>query len=107
MDGDNDYGLSTYSLSSGAANLIIPSRIDCYNVTGDYIYYQKNGAGAGIYRCLTNGSNEELLISGNYTALHTTSQYLYFYEYGNDSACYQMPLSGAGNDIGVFTPEKL
>ena len=81
--------------------------IICYNVTGDYIYYQKNGEGAGIYRCLTDGSNEELLISGNYTALHTTSQYLYFYEYGNDSACYQMPLSGTGNDIGVFTPEKL
>ncbi len=107
MDGDNDYGLSAYSLSSGTANLIIPSRIDCYNVTGDYIYYQKNGEGAGIYRCLTDGSNEELLISGNYTALHTTSQYLYFYKYGNDSACYQMPLSGTGNDIGVFTPEKL
>lgn len=45
MDGDNDYGLSTYSLSSGAANLIIPSRIDCYNVTGDYILLTEKWSG--------------------------------------------------------------
>ena len=94
----DDYSITRLDISSTTETTIVPDRVDCYNIYGDYIYYQKNdSATCGLYRCRTDGTEEELIALGNFTSIHVTSQYVYFYEFVNDTVCYKTPTTGAIN----------
>ena len=54
-------------------------RVDCFNLAGGYIYYQKNSADEpALKRMALDGSNVEIVASGNYTHINATSRYVYF-----------------------------
>lgn len=92
---DDDYSLHKLTLSSGEDVKITDCRVDCYNVTDYYIYYQKNDKESpALMRCDYDGNNSELVAEGNYTQLNATTQYLYFKMFGADNMMYHTPVSG-------------
>lgn len=42
MDCENDYRIAKVDLTNGEKTLVTDCRVDCYNVTGDKIFFQKN-----------------------------------------------------------------
>lgn len=95
MDIENDYRLCRYSLASEEVEVVISDRLDCYNITDYYIYYQiSDGDNSALMRSDLDGSNTEVVAYGTYRDLNATSQYLYFREFGNDIATYRTPVDG-------------
>lgn len=104
MNAEDNYSITRYNLTTGEEAAVVPDRVDCYNIYGDYIYYQKNAPDQqGLYRCYTDGSSEELIQAGNFTSIHVTSSYVYFYDFNNDANCYKTPTSGDVN-VTPFQP---
>lgn len=96
MNVSDNYKLYSYAINDGAVKKLTDDRVDTYNVTPDYIYYQKNGeTDCALKRMRKDGSESEIIISGNYSELNATSQYLYFKEFDTDLPIYQTPVSGA------------
>ncbi len=95
MDMEHDYRLCSYNLSDGAVTVITSDRIDFYNVTSEYIYYQKSSqTESALKRIRLDGSQEELIAEGIYCNINITSRYVYFQEYNSPSAIYHMPVNG-------------
>lgn len=98
LDTENDYQLCRYSLAAGTAEVLTTDRVDCFNVYGSYIYYQKNDAKApALMRMMIDGTNPELVAEGNYTDINITSQYVYFHAFGADTPVYRTPIGGAAS----------
>lgn len=105
MDCAQNYALAKLDLSASTATVLVPDRIESYNVYGDVIYFQKNDTEGNAALCSihTDGSNYKEILSGNYTNINVTSQYVYFSEYGNEDLIYKMPTNGDGT-VSVFEP---
>lgn len=96
LDVANDYRLCRYSLSLNVIEALTNDRVDCFNVGGGFIYYQKNGGaksaaqpGAAQLKCMrTDGSDVRVIAEGNYTNINMTSQYVYFQTFGDDTVMY-------------------
>lgn len=102
LDVEGNYRLCRYSLSRREIQILTLDRVDCFNVGGGYIYYQKNGSEPQL-RCMrTDGTDNFALADGNYTNINMTSGYVYFQEYGDESQTYHSPLGSSG--YSVFTP---
>lgn len=95
MDVANNYRLCRYSLSQDVIEVLTHDRIDCFNVNGSYIYYQKNGADAQLKCMLTDGSNVMVIAEGNYTNINMTSRYVYFQPFGDETTMYHSPLGSS------------
>ncbi len=92
MDPANDYRLCRYSRSENVIEVLTEDRVDCFNVGGGYIYYQKNGADARL-KCMKNdGSEAKDIAEGNYTHINMTSRYVYFHAFGDDATLYHSAL---------------
>lgn len=95
MDIENDYRLCAYSLASDELQIITDDRIDFFNVTPYYIYYQKSSETApALKRIGLDGSNEEVVAEGTYHRIHATSQYIYFQEFNDAVTIYHTPITG-------------
>lgn len=95
MDMEHNYRLCSYDLSDGEVTVITSDRIDFYNVTSDYIYYQKSSpTSPALKRIRLDGSHEELIAEGNYCNINITSRYVYFQEFGSPLTIYHMPANG-------------
>lgn len=95
MDIENNYRLCALSLSDGEVRIITNDRIDFYNVTPEYIYYQKSSeTNPALKRIRLDGSAEEIVAEGTYRNLSATSQYLYFREYNDDMTIYHTSVNG-------------
>lgn len=96
MDVANNYRLCRYSLSQEIVEVLTHDRVDCFNVGGGYIYYQKNGkkdgSGAQLKCMLTDGSNVTVIAEGNYTNINMTSRYVYFQPFEDETILYHSPL---------------
>lgn len=92
LDVANDYRLCRYSRSQNVIEVLTQDRVDCFNVGGGFIYYQKNGADAALKCMRTDGSGAKVIAEGNYTHINMTSQYVYFQEFGNDVVLYHSQL---------------
>lgn len=104
LDVEGNYRLCRYSLSRNEIQILTRDRVDCFNVGGGYIYYQKNGSEPQL-RCMrTDGTDNFALADGNYTNINMTSGYVYFQEYGDESQTYHSPLGSSGYD--VFLPSS-
>lgn len=105
MDCDANYALASLNLTAEKHALLTNDRIDCFNVYGDYIYFQRNGENgdAALCRMKTDGSDYQVIQTGNYTNINVTSRYVYFNEFGNDDVVFQMP-TGKDTTVEVFTP---
>ncbi|MGN1148109.1 MAG: DUF5050 domain-containing protein [Lachnospiraceae bacterium] len=96
LDVASDYRLCRYSLSGDVVEILTHDRVDCFNLAGGYIYYQKNSASEpALMRMTLDGQNVETIMEGNYTHLSATSRYVYFSAFGSDVPVYRTPVSGA------------
>ena len=95
MDPDQNYALSRVDLSTGEKTILSKDRLDCFNIYGNMIYYQKSSTtNPGLYRIDLEGNNLEKIMDGIYTNINITSRYVYFYSYENDKTCYLTPTNG-------------
>ena len=96
LDLDTNYRLFRYHMSTGETEQLTTDRVDCYNIGGGYIYYQKNSSTSPQLICMqVDGSNPTLVAEGNYTNINMTSHYVYFQEFGQEYTTYHCPLGSA------------
>ena len=96
LDVANDYRLCRYSLSQDMVEVLTNDRVDCFNVGGGYIYYQKNSTTEPQLKCMSiNGSNAQVLAEGIYTDINLSSRYVYFKEFGDSTTLYHSPLGSS------------
>lgn len=95
LDCMNNYALLKLDLEAMTFSQIVDDRIDCYNVYGDYIYYQKSDPDSPcLCRIRTDGSGYEEIAAGNYTEINVTSRYVYFRMFGSDTSFFCTPTTG-------------
>ena len=91
----NNYRLCRYSLSGNVIEVLTEDRIDSYNLTPNLIYYQKNSAtDPCLMRMGLDGSNPEVVASGNYSDINATSRYVYFHPFETAFPVYRTPVDG-------------
>lgn len=96
LDVANDYRLCRYSLSEDRVEILTHDRVDCFNLAGGYLYYQKNDAAEPALKRMTlEGGAVETVMEGNFTHISATSRYVYFSPFGADAPLYRTPVSGA------------
>lgn len=97
LDAADNYTLSRYEKDTGSVSKLTQCRIDCYNLTEEYVYYQKNDAAApALCRMRLDGSfGEETVMEGTFTGIHTTSRYVYFSSFQNPDLVFQTPANGS------------
>lgn len=103
LDGENDYHLSRYDKTGGAVTDLTGCRVDSYNLSRDYIYYQKNEDPALCRISLNGDPQEEVVMPGAFKNISVTSRYVYFKEFSGTETCYQTPADGPVN-VGPFYP---
>lgn len=97
LDISSDYRLCRYSLSGGVVEILTHNRVDCYNLAGGYLYYQKNSATEpALMRMTLDGQNVETLMEGNFTHINVTSQYVYFTAFDAETPVYRTAIGGSG-----------
>lgn len=101
MDCENDYRIAKVDLTNGEKTLVTDCRVDCYNVAGDKIFFQKNDKTDPAICCInTDGSNYQELKKGNYTAINVTSTYVYFKDFTTKTPYYtSVAAPGNGTDF--------
>lgn len=105
MDCDNDYRLARIDLTTNESTLITDDRVDCYNVSGDYIYYQRNNESSpALCRIRTDGSDYTVIAEGVYTEINATSSYVYFKDY--ESGIVYRVATANPDTIEIFNPGK-
>lgn len=106
LDCSNNYRLARIHRKSGEKEFITEERIDCYNVYGNYIYYQTNHPTApALYRIPTEVlTQEELIATGIYCDINITSSYVYFRSFQAKDQFFQTPTNGAVN-VTAFSTE--
>lgn len=103
LDVANNYRLCRYSISRNEIQVMTNDRVDCYNVGGGYIYYQKNSASQPQLKYMSvSGGASYVLAEGNYTHINLTSQYVYFQSFNDNTTMYHAPL-GSSN-YSIFSP---
>lgn len=96
LDVASDYRLCRYSLSGDVVEVLTHDRVDCYNLAGGYLYYQRNSAtDPALIRMGLDGQNAELLMEGNFTHINATSRYVYFTAFGAEMPIYRVPIGGS------------
>lgn len=95
LDVAGDYRLCRYSLSEDKVEVLTHDRVDCFNLAGGYIYYQKNSVSEPALKRMTlSGQDAEIVAEGNYTRINVTSRYVYFSLYDNEMLIYRTPING-------------
>ncbi len=93
MDCDNNYSLAKADLSTGEKTLLCDDRVDCYNIYGEYIYFQRSTDEPALCRMRTDGSDYTVIKTGVYTQINVTSQYVYFKDF-TSGATFRVPTEG-------------
>ncbi len=100
MDVANAYRLCRYSLSQNVVEVLTEDRVDCFNMGGGYIYYQKNSSEEPQLKCMrTDGSDVKVIAQGNYTHINMTSRYVYFQDFTDEVTMYHSPLGSDSYEI--------
>lgn len=110
MDVSNNYRLCRRLLTSPGESadieILTTDRIDMFNLSGDYIYYQKSSqTEPALKRMRIDGSENEIIAEGVYQNINITSYYVYFNEYGAPYPIYKTPVGGAPN-VTEFTAAR-
>ena len=104
LDNENNYTLASTDLSgSSAITTLSDDRIDCYNITGNYIYFQRNSTSApALCRMKTDGSDYTVIAEGNYTNINATETDVYFRDFAS-GVMYKTPIADP-SDVEIFNP---
>ena len=93
IDVANNYRLCRYVRSSEIIEVLTEERVECFNVGGGYIYYQKASATAPALKMMsTDGSITVTIAEGNFTNINMTSRYVYFQDYEDENTMYHSPI---------------
>lgn len=105
MDVDHGYRLACYDLTTGEFRALTEDRIDCFNVSDFYIYYQRNNKETpALMRMQKDGSDPEVIAEGIFCDINLTSDYLYCRVFGTQMPIYHMPLNST--ELTVFDGAK-
>ena len=100
MDLSQHYALSRLELTSGTVETLTTDRVEFFNVSDDYVFYQTvDRESPALKRINKDGSGMVTLAEGVYHNLCLTSRYLYFNAYGDDITMYHC-------EIGSDYPEE-
>lgn len=104
LDNENNYTLASTDLSgSSAITTLSDDRIDCYNITGNYIYFQRNSTSTpALCRMKTDGSDYTVIAEGNYTNINATETDVYFRDFAS-GVMYKTPIADP-SDVEIFNP---
>lgn len=93
-----DYCLCRYGLDGDrTVEILTHDRVDCYNIAGGYIYYQRNSVDSPALMMMgLDGSNPQHVADGNYTHISVTSRYVYFRMFGDDTFMFHVPVGSTG-----------
>ena len=95
MNVDDSYRIYRMNLSNYQKEKLTDYTVDCFNVYGDDIFFQKSSQDdPALMHMKTDGSNEQVVASGNFTNINCTSKYTYFYSFGDEAPIYRVPTSG-------------
>lgn len=93
LDVENNYRLCRYDYTKNVIEVLTHDRVECFNIGSGYIYYQCNSqTEPALKRMLPDGSQVTVIVEGNYTAIHMTSQYVYFREITEETTWYHSPI---------------
>lgn len=96
LDLENNYELCRYNLYDDTLEMLTSERVEFFNLTANYIYYQTTGtASPALMRMGLDGSNPEVVSEGVYRDINVTSQYVYFRSFAADMPMYHTPADGA------------
>ncbi|MCR5420270.1 MAG: DUF5050 domain-containing protein [Lachnospiraceae bacterium] len=102
---DDDYALARCDISTKNTELLTKDRVDCFNIMGNVLFYQKNDKNEpALIRMNADGSSPVIIANGNYTNINMTSVYTYFFAYDNPKTIYKVSTAGSPTP-SVFTPE--
>ncbi len=105
MDCDSNYKLAKVDLTTGEKVHLSEDRIDCYNVYGDYVYFQRNSTDEPAFcRMRTDGSEYEVIRTGVYHEINVTSNYVYFKDYYTDTVFYTS--TNGSSSVEAFAPKE-
>lgn len=106
LDCENNYALTAVDLTTKETTVLTHDRVDCYNIAGSYIYYQRSSqSDPALCRVSTVGGAPEELLAGNYTDINVIGDRVYFYSFENDTTCYVTYANGDGSVIVPFNPK--
>ena len=100
-----NYALYRTNLADMSTDVLTTDRVDCYLVSGDTVFYQKNSASEpALIRLSISTGEKEIVAEGNYHSLNAAFGKLYFLQFDDISTYYQVPLSGGA--VTAFHPGK-
>lgn len=95
---EGNYELCRYDLYDDTITVLTTDRVESFNLTEYYIYYQTTDAETpALWRMELDGSNPEIVSEGVYRDINVTSQYVYFRSFAADMPMYHTPADGAIN----------
>lgn len=98
MNVSDNYSLCRYSPAENVVEKLTADRIDFFNISGGYIYYQKSSQSEpALKRMYTDGSSVETVAEGVYKNINITSNYVYFSGFESDAPMYRTPVNGSVN----------
>lgn len=99
LDVANNYRLCRYSRSQNVIEVLTEDRVDCFNVGGGYIYYQKNDSKGQLICMRTDGSDKKVIADGIFTHINMTSQYVYFQQFRDETNIYHSRLGSDSYEL--------
>ena len=100
IDQDDDYALIRYNPANRMKERLIEGKCVHYNLYGTKLFAMVEGADVrGIYRMNVDGSQKELIATGDFNNISCTSQYTFFQYFNDDVTLYRVPTTGPINTI--------
>lgn len=91
----NGYCLSRYSFDTHSTQDLTTDRVDCFNILGDVIFYQRNAEDTpAVMRMRSDGTDSVMIAMGNYSNINMTTTYTYFHAYGDPMDMYRVSTTG-------------
>lgn len=100
MDVDQNNALVHTNAQYEKTTTITTDSVDCYNIYGSYIYYQRfSETSPALCMVKNDGTKASVLAQGTFTNIHVTSYYIYFMDYKTGEFYYT-----STSNPGTLTP---
>ncbi len=104
LDLSHNYRLCRLSLSDGALTVLTGDRVECFNVSGGYVYYQTTDAEDPALYMTVAGGEPVRLADGVYHNINIAGGYVYFTGFQTNIPMYTAPLGSA--QVSAFDDAK-
>lgn len=103
IDGYTDYSIVHTNLEYDNPVYITRDSVDCYNVYGSYIYYQRyDKDGSALCMIKNDGTEFQVICEGDFCDIHVTSYYVFVREY-HSGEVYYFPRTNP-DEMELFRP---